>query len=101
MLAIAPLTGRTHQIRVHASHAGAPLFGDRHYGGPSRVTVAGGRVVALSRIALHAARVSVPDGRGEPLIAAAAVPAELARVWRDLGGASEAWDRAVSCELET
>lgn len=27
-------TGRTHQIRVHLSHAGHPLYGDDLYGGP-------------------------------------------------------------------
>lgn len=27
------LTGRTHQIRVHMSHIGCPLLGDKHYGG--------------------------------------------------------------------
>jgi 23S rRNA pseudouridine1911/1915/1917 synthase len=100
LLAVEPQTGRTHQIRVHASHAGAPLLGDRDYGGPTRATLPGGRVVALARIALHAARVTVPDARGEPLVAAAPVPAELLRAWTDLGGASEAWDMAASCVLE-
>lgn len=28
-----PLTGRTHQIRVHASYYGHPIFGDEKYGG--------------------------------------------------------------------
>ncbi len=99
LLAVEPQTGRTHQIRVHAAHAGAPLFGDRDYGGPTRVTLPGGRVATLSRIALHAARVVVPDARGAPLIAEAPVPSELRRVWTELGGAAEAWDRAVSCSF--
>jgi len=30
-------TGRTHQIRVHLSHAGHPLFGDALYGGSTKL----------------------------------------------------------------
>ena len=100
MLAVEPQTGRTHQIRVHASHAGAPLVGDRDYGGPSRVTLPSGGIVALSRIALHAARVTVPGSAGDVLVAAAPVPPELGQIWSELGGAAEAWDMAVSCELD-
>lgn len=100
LLAVAPQTGRTHQIRVHASHAGSPLVGDRDYGGPPRVTLPGGRIVALTRIALHAARVTVPGASGAPLVASAPIPPELGRLWSELGGDVEAWDRAVSCELE-
>ena len=29
-----PITGRTHQIRVHAAHIGLPVLGDKLYGLP-------------------------------------------------------------------
>lgn len=31
-LALQPISGRTHQLRVHCSHAGFPILGDRQYG---------------------------------------------------------------------
>ena len=34
-----PLTGRTHQIRVHAAHAGWPILGDPVYGAEPNPTV--------------------------------------------------------------
>ncbi len=54
-------TGRTHQIRVHASEAGHPLVGDRVYGkkGISRLQAAAGGAGLLAdfpRQALHARR---------------------------------------------
>ncbi len=33
-VALRPRTGRTHQLRVHMAHLGAPILGDERYGGP-------------------------------------------------------------------
>jgi RluA family pseudouridine synthase len=99
LLALSPATGRTHQLRVHAAHAGAPLLGDRSYGGHSRMTLEGGHVLAFHRVALHALRVTVPDARGGKFVAASPVPLELKEWWSALGGEEEAWERSAWCPL--
>jgi 23S rRNA pseudouridine1911/1915/1917 synthase len=43
-------TGRTHQIRVHLSHLGHPVLGDKVYGGHSERT----KALGLERPFLHA-----------------------------------------------
>ncbi len=54
LLEARPVTGRTHQIRVHALHAGYPLVGDVKYQGEREAALAaqGG----LERLFLHAWR---------------------------------------------
>jgi 23S rRNA pseudouridine1911/1915/1917 synthase len=99
LLALSPITGRTHQIRVHAADAGSPLLGDPSYGGKARVTLASGRVLELRRVALHAARVVVPGANGARLVAISTVPLELAELWTALGGEPGAWERAAACPL--
>lgn len=96
LIAVDPITGRTHQIRLHASHANAPLLGDRDYGGSSRITLANGRILSLSRIALHAARVSVAG-----VTAAAPIPSELTDLWQAMGGDTEAWTEATAAVIDT
>ena len=49
-----PITGRTHQIRVHLKAAGHPVVGDRVYGPNRRLAAA----LGLDRPFLHAARLS-------------------------------------------
>ncbi|NCA68609.1 MAG: RluA family pseudouridine synthase [Sphingobacteriia bacterium] len=56
------ITGRTHQIRVHAAHLGTPLAGDPKYGdaAANRLLKAHG----WSRLFLHACALSFPMGEG-------------------------------------
>jgi 23S rRNA pseudouridine1911/1915/1917 synthase len=60
-----PITGRTHQIRVHLEAAGAPIVGDLRYGG-----------VPAPRVQLHAAELRFPD-RGEEIALRAPIPDDL------------------------
>lgn len=51
-----PLTGRTHQIRVHAAHLGHPLAGDEKYGDAEFNAAI--RKLGLKRLFLHSAGIS-------------------------------------------
>jgi 23S rRNA pseudouridine955/2504/2580 synthase len=52
LLEARPVTGRTHQIRVHALHAGFPLLGDEKYGDQRSAELAAR--IGLRRLFLHA-----------------------------------------------
>ncbi|WP_017937810.1 23S rRNA pseudouridine(955/2504/2580) synthase RluC [Zestomonas thermotolerans] len=57
-----PVTGRTHQIRVHAKHAGHPIAGDAKYGDDDftrEIRELGGKRLFLHAYAL---KVPMPDG---------------------------------------
>ncbi len=73
-----PLTGRTHQIRVHFAFLGCPVVGDTVYG-RKRPTL------PLGRHFLHAARLSLelPGGRGRRTFEAP-LPPELQLILADL-----------------
>jgi 23S rRNA-/tRNA-specific pseudouridylate synthase len=87
LLHLYPHTGRTHQLRVHAAKAGAPLLGDTSYGGAPRVVLADGRVRAAERVMLHCACLELPDPvTGALLRLEAKVPDELARLFVGTGG---------------
>ena len=51
-----PVTGRTHQIRVHAQHAGHPIMADPKYATEDQLQQA--KVIGLKRLFLHAYRLS-------------------------------------------
>lgn len=74
-----PVTGRTHQIRVHAAHAGHPLLGDDKYGTREGRRVAG--QLGLARLFLHAAALTFPEpSSGRPVHIKAPLGDELEAV---------------------
>lgn len=87
LLHLRPITGRTHQLRVHAAAAGASLLGDVHYGGRRKFVRSDGRVVLARRVMLHCAMVRIPTVGGSTLELRAPIPADLRSVWEGLGGA--------------
>ena len=66
-------TGRTHQIRVHASHTGHPIVGDSKYG--DKECNQRFRKLGLKRLFLHAQRLYLP--LTEPITIEAPVSEEL------------------------
>jgi 23S rRNA pseudouridine955/2504/2580 synthase len=78
LLDIALGTGRTHQIRVHAAHAGHPVAGDEKYGDRERDAKL--RPYGLQRMFLHAHSLSFVRRNGDPFEVTAPLPAELQAV---------------------
>ncbi|MGN0984395.1 MAG: RluA family pseudouridine synthase [Gemmiger sp.] len=82
LLACYPVTGRTHQIRVHMAYLGHPLAGDSLYGGP------------MEKMARHALHCAVLRFRhpltGELRVVRSPLPADLAALCRQTG---------LSCDL--
>jgi 23S rRNA pseudouridine955/2504/2580 synthase len=84
-------TGRTHQIRVHAAHAGFPVAGDEKYGDRERDATL--KPFGLSRMFLHAHSLSFQHpGTSEPFSVSAPLPPELQSVLDRLQ--QQAQDRA-------
>lgn len=70
-LELSPETGRTHQLRVHASHIGCPILGDGKYGGQAATA-------ASRQLHLHARSITVPDRlTGTPLTFIAPPPLHM------------------------
>lgn len=81
-LALEPLTGRTHQLRVHCAAMGWPILGDTVYGTAPRT---GGPMLHL-----HAREVVVPLSRNrDPVRVRAPVPAHMTERLAACGWAGE------------
>ncbi|HXH26711.1 MAG TPA: RluA family pseudouridine synthase [Candidatus Acidoferrum sp.] len=68
LLAMRPLTGRTHQLRVHAAYIKHPIVGDIVYGKPDNI---------LTRPFLHASSLEITLPSRERKVFTAPLPADL------------------------
>ncbi len=96
MVTAEPLTGRTHQIRVHAAESGFPILGDTLYGG-----------TASSRVFLHATEIAFAHpATNEPVkffapvnfdieprltLRSAIIESDATNAFRVIHGASDGW----------
>jgi 23S rRNA pseudouridine955/2504/2580 synthase len=85
-------TGRTHQIRVHAQHAGHPVAGDEKYGDAAFNRELGAR--GLTRMFLHAHSLSFNWPQGGEFSVNTPLPAELSGLLEELAAHSGARGRA-------
>lgn len=77
LLSVRPLTGRTHQIRVHMASIGHPIVGDPMYGRGGR-RAAPAELLELPRPALHAFRLEITHPATDcRIVLQAELPADL------------------------
>lgn len=81
LLALKPMTGRMHQLRIHMTGIGHPIIGDRRYGAPSE---AGG--ILAGPLMLHARALNFNHPHhGTPLRLEAPLPAHMRETFKQLG----------------
>lgn len=80
-LAMKPITGRTHQLRVHAAAVGHPIIGDGKYGGEDAFPESD----LPKQLHLHARSIALPLGSGAPLIIEAPLPPHMGESWAFFG----------------
>jgi tRNA pseudouridine32 synthase / 23S rRNA pseudouridine746 synthase len=87
-LALEPLTGRTHQLRVHCAEMSWPIIGDTIYGNAPRTGGPG--------LHLHAREIAIPIYKNrDPVVARAPAPSRMQERMRVCG-----WDGEPSAPLE-
>ena len=80
-IAAKPVTGRTHQIRVHLASLRTPIIGDFKYGGAE----ARGRGEIADRLHLHARSIDIARPDGGRLYVMAPLPPHMLKSWKLLG----------------
>lgn len=82
-LEMAPETGRTHQLRVHAAHIDHPIIGDpKYFFADQNWDFPGG---IQNRLHLHARRIAIPHPDGGRVDVTAPLPPHMRQSWNLLG----------------
>ncbi len=90
-VALSPITGRTHQLRVHMAELGAPIVGDGKYGTNSQTNEGDGWGAQLGgeisrKLHLHARSLFLKHPvTGKALSFTAPLPEHMARTWAFFG----------------
>src|SRR5271166_2699715 len=85
-LELKPLTGRTHQLRVHCVAIRAPILGDEKYEEPDQNRAFAALIEGLSSdLHLHARRLVLPHPAGGTLTVEAALPPHMKGTFKMLG----------------
>ncbi|MGF1455681.1 MAG: RluA family pseudouridine synthase [Alphaproteobacteria bacterium] len=87
-LALMPITGRTHQLRVHCAHMDTPLVGDVKYGYGARRPPIGGVGEGLH---LHAYSLTIDHPSGGVLSVHAPLSPHMRETWDLLGFSDDHW----------
>jgi 23S rRNA pseudouridine955/2504/2580 synthase len=88
-LSLKPITGRTHQLRVHMTHIGHPIVGDSKYFARENWQLPGGM---QNRLHLLARRIAVPHPRGGVIDVTAPLPQHMQQSWNLLGLDAKRYD---------
>jgi len=94
-LALQPVTGRTHQLRVHCLALGTPILGDGKYGGAAAHPAG---LAQARRLHLHARALALPHPRGGTLTIVAPLPPHMRETW-DFFGFAEGDERDPFADL--
>ena len=94
MVVLNPLTGRTHQLRIHLALSGHPIIGDRRYGSRrARFDLEG----AEKRLNLHARSLEMRHPmNGTPLRLEASLPSHMDKLFAGMGWSLKRFDAAAS-----
>ncbi|MFZ2100272.1 MAG: RluA family pseudouridine synthase [Oricola sp.] len=82
-LEMEPITGRTHQLRVHAAHMGNPIVGDPKYSEDDPNWEFPGGM--QKKLHLHARRIVIPHPDGGVINVTAPLPPHMVQSWNLLG----------------